>query len=175
MFMSSRRPFLSYDDCLWDSSFERGAPKEEDPRDKYIPKMVSGGGFMVAKMDPPPMPKRQEVQVRPLFWLQGHLPWLWGSPGSTAYPSSPCWWCDLTLTEREYHGRQECRGQHTVINGAGAGLVVHWRTHVEEKGRPVSLSDSVYVKLWPGQHSDQTWMCLMSCLYKVELQAGLNR
>jgi len=50
-FLSSRRPGLSHDDCLWNSSFKGGTPKEEDQRDKYISKMVSGGRCVVHKID----------------------------------------------------------------------------------------------------------------------------
>jgi len=50
-FLSSRRPGLSLDDCLWYSSFEGGTTNEEDQRDKYISKMVSGGRCVVDKMD----------------------------------------------------------------------------------------------------------------------------
>jgi len=146
-----------------------GTPKEEDKRDKYILKMVSGGRCVVDEMD---------------YWRDRVLTAKVKKAGSaseatlmTSRPPSltvTVAWIHCVSVKSELVMRfnvDRTRVSKTTRSSWSAdgeqrsrcwthGALKDARRSKRASWEPTRLS----LKLWPGQHSDQTTMCLMSCL-----------
>jgi len=169
MFLSSMQK--THDDCLWDSSFKGGTPKEEDQRDKYISMVVSGGRYVVDKMDSwrdrvltseakkaGSASEATLLTLRPLA-LTVRVAWIHGV--SVKSELAMRFNVDRTRLSKTTYASWSTDGEQRS-RCSTRGAMKDARRINRESWKPISLS--LYVKLWPGQHSDHTRMCIMSCL-----------